>query len=74
MASYNHSMILKDEFIAYRARWQAVAEVEVEEQKAASYELHWMQLNAIYSLASGLGILMADPSEKDIYRRWAVLK
>jgi hypothetical protein len=67
-------MTLKDDMIAYRARWQAVAEIELQEQKAASYETRWLQLNSIVGLAINLRILKADVSEKGVYQRWAKLK
>jgi hypothetical protein len=68
-------MTLRDDMIAYRARWQAVAEIELQEQRAASFESRWQQLNAIIGLAISLGILKADLlSEEGIYQRWAKLK
>lgn len=67
-------MIPKDDFVAYRDRWQAVAEVERQELRSASAELRWQQLNAVVGLAIGLGIFRSDPSEEEIYVRWAMLK
>jgi hypothetical protein len=67
-------MALKEDMIAYRDRWQAVAEIERQELQAASIELRWQQLNAVIGLAIGLGILKADQSEEGIYQRWAKLK
>jgi hypothetical protein len=40
----------------FRDRWQAVAAVELEEQRAASVGLRWKQLNAIWQLALGMGL------------------
>jgi hypothetical protein len=61
---------------AYRQRWQAVEEVELQEQRSASVATRWQQLNAILRLAIGLGLkLEADEQEKMvIYQRWARLK
>jgi hypothetical protein len=67
-------MTLRDDMIAYRARWQAVAEIELREQRAASFESRWQQLNAIVGLAISIGIMKADSSEEGIYQRWAKLK
>ena len=67
-------MTLKDDLIAYRDRWQAVAEIERQEQQIASVEVRWRQLNSVIRLAIGLGILKTDQSEEEIYQRWAKLK
>jgi len=40
----------------FRDRWKAVAAVEAEEQKTASIELRWQQLNSILRMAIGLGL------------------
>jgi len=60
----------------FRDRWQAVAEVEIEEQKSASITLRWQQLNAILSMAIGLGLPLAELEQDDeiVYQRWAKLK
>jgi len=47
----------------FRERWQAAAAVEAEEQRAASMTLRWQQTNAIFRLAMGLGLLMAEEDE-----------
>lgn len=59
---------------AYRARWQAVAEIELKELRSTSIELRWRQLNSVIGLAIGLGIMKADESEGEVYQRWAKLK
>lgn len=59
---------------AYRARWQAVAEIELQELRSTSIELRWQQLNAVIGLAIGLGIMKTDESEGEVYQRWAKLK
>ena len=62
----------------FRERWQAVAAVEIEEQRTASIELRWQQLNAILRLAVGLGVPLVKPGEDEeenaVRRRWAKLK
>ena len=67
-------MTLKDDLIAYRARWQVVAKIELEELRKTSVETKWQQLNSIISLAIRLGIFKADPSEEVVYKKWAKLK
>ncbi len=59
----------------FRDRWQAVAAVELEEQRAASVGLRWKQLNAIWQLALGMG-LRPEPDETEslVRERWARLK
>ena len=71
---YNDFMTLQEDLIAYRDRWRAVEEVERQEQREASIELKWKQLNSILRLAIGLGIFKADPSEVEVYQRWAKIK
>jgi|GEM_PF-6419605 len=39
---------------AYHQRWQAVEEMEQQEQRAASVTMLWQQLNSILRLAKGL--------------------
>ena len=59
----------------FRANWQAVAAVENAEQRAASVDLRWRQLNTLVALASGLGLSMtAEEDETELVRRWAKLK
>lgn len=60
----------------YRARWKAVKEVEMEEQRQASIMERWQQLNYLYAMAQALGL---TPPEKDdeievVRTRWANLK
>ncbi len=59
----------------FRDRWQAVAAVEDEEQRAASIGLRWKQLNAIWQLALGLR-MQSEPDETEVLvrERWARLK
>jgi len=60
----------------FRDRWQAVAAVEIEEQKSASVTQRWQQLNAIVRMAIGLGLPLAELEKDDeiVYQRWAKLK
>jgi hypothetical protein len=67
-------MTLKDDVIAYKERWRAVAEIEQEEQRTISIETKWRQLNSIISLAIRMGIFKPDPSEELVYAQWAKLK
>lgn len=67
-------MTLKDDMIAYQARWAEVEAVIKEERRKAPLELRWRQLNAAYALAQGLGLLKEDQSEAGVFQRWAMLK
>lgn len=60
----------------FRERWQAVAAIEAEEQRAALVSLRWQQLNAIFRLALGLGLpLVEDDAQVEaVRRRWVRLK
>jgi hypothetical protein len=59
----------------FRERYDAVAAIEVEEQRTASVELRWQQLNSILRLAIGLGLTHRWSAEEDVvYERWARLK
>ena len=59
----------------FRDRWQAVAAVEDQEQRAASVSLRWKQLNAVWQLALGLGLQPEpDDTESLVRERWARLK
>lgn len=59
----------------FRDRWQAVAQIEREEERAFSIEQRWQQLNAILRLAQGLELsVLPDDDEMLVYRRWAKLK
>ena len=60
----------------FRDRWKAIAAVEAGEQRAASLDLRWKQMNAILGLAMVLKMpLMAPDRQEDIVRqRWVKLK
>jgi hypothetical protein len=60
----------------YRARWQAVSEVEESEQQQATVESRWHRLNAILRMAVTLGLDLRAQSEGDaiVWQRWARLK
>lgn len=74
MLCYNLLMMSKSDLQAYQERWKAVEEVQAEERRTASLELRWLQLNAAYGMAKGLGLLRPDPSELGVFERWAKLK
>ena len=59
---------------AYRARWQAVEEIERQELQNATLELRWRQLNAVIGLAIGLGIYQPVEDDIEVIQRWAKLK
>ncbi len=59
----------------FRRRWEAAAAIEVAEQRMASLELRWRQLNAIWELARELGLpLTSNGQEEEVWQRWAKLK
>lgn len=68
------SMQLKELMQVYQAGWKAVEEVQTEERRTASLESRWRQLNAVYGLAKGLGILQPDSTAEEVINRWAILK
>jgi hypothetical protein len=59
---------------AYRARWQAVEEIERQELLNATLELRWQQLNAVIGMAIGLGIYQSTGDDIEVIQRWAKLK
>jgi hypothetical protein len=67
-------MTLKSDLMDYKARWAMVEAVQREERKSASLTLRWQQLNAAYGMAKDLELLQPDPSEKEVFERWAKLK
>jgi len=67
-------MTLQDDIKAYQAHWVAVDAVVAEERRTSSLELRWRQLNAAYAMAIGLGMRKEDPSESEVFERWAKLK
>lgn len=60
----------------YRARWQAVSEVEETEQQQATVESRWQRLNAIVQMAITLGFDLRAQREDEaiVWQRWARLK
>jgi hypothetical protein len=60
----------------YRARWQAVSEVEAFERQQATVESRWRKLNAILQVAVTLGLDLRshDEDEAIVWQRWAKLK
>ena len=60
----------------YRARWQAVSEIEESERRQATMESRWRELNAILQMAITLGLDLRtqDEDEGIVWQRWARLK
>jgi hypothetical protein len=60
----------------YRARWQAVAEVEDVERQQATLEERWATLNALLRMAVALGVDLSAEREDEavVWERWAKLK
>jgi hypothetical protein len=64
----------KKQLHEYRERYRVVAEVELREQQAATMAERWQQLNALWNLASGLGICNTVDDIDPVRRRWVQLK
>jgi hypothetical protein len=60
----------------FRARWQAVRAIETEEQKSASIALRCQQMNAVFKMGLGLGLLRTEDNAEieAVRRRWVKLK
>jgi hypothetical protein len=65
---------MDDGIKTYLARWQAVSEIERQEQQIATVAARWQQLNSIIGMAIGLGLHRSDEDETEVFRRWAKLK
>lgn len=63
-----------DDLKAYRKRWDAVNAIQKEERLNPSMALRWQQLNSIFGMAQGLGLIQPDLSENGVFERWAKLK
>lgn len=57
----------------YRDRWEAVEEVEREENRRSSIQERWVKLNALLLIANGLN-LTDDEIDMEVINRWAKLK
>lgn len=65
----------RQNLLAYRQRWTAVAAVEAAERQSSSTAERWQQLNALYRMALSLNIL---PQNQDValdegQQRWQAL-
>ena len=67
-------MSLKDEMKEYKRRWEIVNAFIDEERRNAPIEQRWKQLKAIYALGVALGFPREDPTEMEVFERWAKLK
>lgn len=67
-------MSLKKDMKEYLTRWREVEKIQDEERRSASVFLRWQQLDSVYRMAKGLGWLKPDPSEYEIFNRWARIK
>jgi hypothetical protein len=64
----------KEQAQEYRARWEAVQAIEIAEQRAATVQERWRQLNAVWRLAQGLRLPPPERDEEVVRARWAKLK
>ena len=58
----------------YRERYRVVAEREQQEQMTATITERWQQLNALWSLAVGLGLTPSSEDVDLVRQRWVKLK
>lgn len=60
----------------YRKRYEAVAQIEAAERRAATIEERWEKLNALVRMAVALGvdIRAESPDDAVVWERWARLK
>jgi len=59
----------------YRERWKAVEEIERQELRAMSIEMHWKQINSLARFAIENGLTRGDDDgEMEVFLRWAKLK
>jgi hypothetical protein len=60
----------------YRARWQAVADVEEAERRRATVEERWRKLDAVFRMALSLGLDLRAQQDDEVivWQRWARLK
>jgi hypothetical protein len=60
----------------YRARYEAVTQVEAAERQALTLEERWEKLNALVRMAVALGIDLSaeSPDDAEVWARWARLK
>ncbi|MEZ4679461.1 MAG: hypothetical protein R2932_35100 [Caldilineaceae bacterium] len=61
---------------AYRSRWEAVAQIELEEKQQATIEQRWQKLNAMLRLSIALDLYekMRAADVSDVRARWIKLK
>jgi hypothetical protein len=60
----------------FRDRWEDVRAIEIEEQRNATIEQRWRQINAMHQMSKALG---RQPTEEDeefaaVRERWAWLR
>jgi hypothetical protein len=60
----------------FRERWQAVAAVEILENRTTSLDVRWRQMNAVLNLAIGLRLSLTDTDRQEeiVRQRWIKLK
>ena len=72
---YNLYMDANFDIKSYRERWKAVEEFERQELRSLSMEMRLRQMITIWQMAAGLGFSFEpDPSEGEVFARWAKLK
>lgn len=70
------NQLTREELEAYRARWRAVNQFQIDELRRASPELKLRQTNLLFRLALDLrrGDTVGDPQVALVRSRWVKLK
>ncbi len=72
----NEQSLIKESLLAYRARYEAVAQVQAEERRQETVEQRWQKLNSMLQLAVALGWYerMRSQDVTAVRERWVKLK
>lgn len=70
---------LKEAMVAYRTRWEAVAEIEAEELRRSTHAESWRRLNWLVGMLVGLGtfdrlVAHNQVEAEPVRERWIELK
>ena len=57
----------------FRSRWKAVEDIELKEQRSASMDLRWQQLNSLLCLARGMKLKIPEDVQ-EVRARWEKIK
>lgn len=76
MPVMDRKLVTRAELEAYRARWQAVNQLEIEEMRRTPISLRLKQANVLFRLAQSMRLhhAMDDPEIERVRARWVKLK